>query len=105
MLTQRQAARLNPGRRPAVREVDLEPYLAWLSGALAFEDATFDEVARRLERHFDIDIRFDGPTAQGQLTARFAEKQPLDKVLTVVASVFDVGFARDGRSVTFSSLE
>jgi len=103
VLTRKQAARLSQGKQVIVSEVDLDAHLAWLSGELAFEDATFNEVARRLERQYDIDVRLSGSDAHGQLTARFSEDQPLNKVLTVVASVFDLEYRREGSVVTFSA--
>jgi transmembrane sensor len=101
VLVPRQSARLALGGQPVVREVNLDSQLAWLSGALAFEDATFDEVSRRLERRYDIDIRLDGTGVRRQMTARFSEDQPLENVLTGVALVFGLDYRREGTAVTF----
>lgn len=101
VLVPRQSARLALGGQPVVREVDLDSQLAWLSGALGFEDATFDEVSRRLERRYDINIRLDGTGVRGQITARFSEDQPLENVLTGVALVFGLDYRREGATVTF----
>lgn len=103
MLTCRQTTQPIEGERHVVREVDLAPHQAWLSGELAFEGATIDEVARRLECQYDIDIRLDRPAARGQLTARFSEDQPLDAVLTVVVAVINPESKRERNAVTFSA--
>jgi transmembrane sensor len=105
VLTRRQSAQLALNGRPVVREVDLNAQLAWLSGALAFEDATFDEVSRQLERRYDLDIRRDGPDVRGRVTARFSGDQPLENVLTGVALVFGLDYRREGGVVTFWASE
>ena len=104
MLTSKQAARLGPNKELGVREVNLDRHLAWLRGELVFEDAAFVEVARQLERRYDVDVEMllDGQAVRGQLTARFSEEQPLGKVLTVVASVFDLKYEQEEDLVTFS---
>ena len=104
VLTSRQAARLSPGSQPVAYEVDVARQLAWLSGALVFDSAAFEEVARTLERRYDVEVNLAGPAARGQLTARFSEEQPLGKVLIVIASVFDLQYEREEKVVTFYPL-
>jgi transmembrane sensor len=105
VLTQREAATLEDNRLSIASEVDLDRHLAWLRGELVFDDAAFQAVAQELERRYDVAIRREGATVRGQLTARFSEEQSLDKVLTVVASVFDLAYQREGRSIRFYSAE
>lgn len=91
-------------RRPVVyRGVDLRPYLAWAEGRLVFEDASLAEVARQLERWYDleVDVRVP-PRSAGRFNATF-EGEPLDVVLKTMVAALDVKYRREGRHVTFFS--
>src|SRR5688572_27549880 len=44
------------------RQVDVERLLGWTRGELIFDDAELSEVARELERWYDVQVQFDDPT-------------------------------------------
>ena len=85
------------------REEDLSEHLAWMEGQLVFDDAPFDEVARRLERWYDLEITLgdDSPPPPGHLNAQFDKDRPLSDVLLVIDAAFDVRHERDGERVAF----
>ena len=88
------------------QEKDLSEHLAWIDGQLVFDDASFDEVVRRLERWYDLEIVMEeGNThPSGHLNARFAGDRPLSDVLLVIDAAFDVQHDRNGNRVTFSTM-
>ena len=88
------------------REEDLSEHLAWIDGQLAFNDAPFDEVARRLERWYDIEITLEDGTAipSGHLNAEFTGDRSLSDVLLVIDAAFDLRHEQNGNRITFSSL-
>jgi ferric-dicitrate binding protein FerR (iron transport regulator) len=85
------------------REQDLSEHLAWLDGQLAFEDASFEEVTRKLERWYGLEIEFQGGASlpSGHLNAQFDEDRPLSDVLRVVGAAFGLKYHRDENKVTF----
>jgi ferric-dicitrate binding protein FerR (iron transport regulator) len=112
VLTARQMATLEaPGRLSRHQAEDVERYLAWMDGELYFQDASFREVARSVERWYNIEIFTDeSAIPPGHLNARFAENEPLSEVLNVIAATFGLGYERDAKTVRFyptnaSSLE
>lgn len=103
VLTERQMGRLSRGGEQVVRrEVNPSRYLAWMEGQLVFEDAPFEEVARKLERWYDLSVVLaDSPAASGHLNASFTEQQSLHGVLNVIATAFGLNYEREGKAVTF----
>ena len=107
VLTKGQKGRLfQSGERVVSKGVGVASYLAWMDGELVFEDASFEEVSRKLERWYGLVIEMKGPTATvppGHLNARFGEKQPMSEVLGVVATAFGLDYERPKpKRVTFT---
>ncbi|NUQ19981.1 MAG: DUF4974 domain-containing protein [Gemmatimonadaceae bacterium] len=97
-------AMLRPGQRGALRRgetrvavdsAELSSALAWLRGALAFDDAPLPEVVAELERWYDVRIRIgDSTLATRRLTASFPSATLAD-VLAALAPALDLRYARD----------
>lgn len=86
-----------------LHDVNLEQYHAWTEGRLVFEATPMDEVARELERWFDVQIRFTEPALEDRrLTAEF-DDQSLNNILKIIALTLDVKFEHEEKVVTFSS--
>jgi ferric-dicitrate binding protein FerR (iron transport regulator) len=104
VLTQNQVSLISrSGGQIIQREDDLSEHLAWMDGQLTFDDAPFDEVVRRLERWYDLEIMLgeNSPLPSGHLNAQFDKDRPLSDVLLVIGAAFDVRHERDGDRVTF----
>lgn len=83
--------------------VSLDRYHAWTEGRLVFEATPMEEVARELERWFDVQIHFADRTLKDRrLTGEFKD-QSLDNILNIIAFTLDAQFEREGKKVTFSS--
>lgn len=105
VLTKNQVSLISrSGEQIIQREEDLSEHLAWMEGQLTFDDAPFDEVVRRLERWYDLEITLeeDRSPPPGHLNAQFDKDRPLSDVLLVIDAAFDVRHERDGDRVTFS---
>lgn len=88
----------------AQRDVDLSNRLAWTEGRLAFEDAPFQEVMRRLERWYDLQIKVHSPmSAIDYLNAEFHDA-PLRQILSDIALALNLHYERSGTAVTFYRL-
>lgn len=106
VLTKHQMARITQrGNRVIRRDSDPNQHLAWMDGRLVLKEASFEEVTRKLERWYDLDVLLSERTAPplGHLNARFSEDQPLPEVLSVVATAFGLEYERHRKRVTFSS--
>jgi transmembrane sensor len=84
-------------------DVDFEGLLAWRNGHLSFEERPLRDVARELERWYDIDIALDDSAlANAPLTASFTN-QSADQALAIVAGALGAHYTRDGRTVHFTT--
>jgi ferric-dicitrate binding protein FerR (iron transport regulator) len=104
VLTQNQVSLISrSGGQIIQREQNLSDHLAWMEGQLVFEDAPFGEVARRLERWYDLEITLgdDSPPPPGHLNAQFNKNRPLSDVLLVIDAAFGVKHVRNGNRITF----
>ncbi|HEU6453013.1 MAG TPA: FecR domain-containing protein [Gemmatimonadaceae bacterium] len=91
------------GRLTVRRDVDLATHTAWTEGRLEFDETPLSQVARELERWYDLDITIaDSSLGHAVLTASF-ENQPLNEVLSVVTRTLDIRYTRNGSHVRFSA--
>lgn len=66
---------------------------AWKEGILVFKNASFRSIARKLERRYDVRIRFDGSrTANVLLSARFGKDQPLKDILRMLCDIYGFNY-------------
>jgi transmembrane sensor len=81
------------------RSVDVERYLAWTRGVLAFNGTPLGEVALTLERWYNVEIRLaDSALAARRLTATF-KNEPIDLVLKRIALTLSLRVERGDASV------
>jgi len=85
-------------------EDDVGEHLAWIDGQLAFEDASFAEVVRRLERWYGLEITMEAGRAppSGHLNAQFDKARSLADVMRVIGAAFGLKHHREGNRVTFT---
>jgi len=75
-----------------VREMD--SYAGWKDHLLVFNEETFDEVARRLERTFDVTIRItSGQLAGLRYTGRFNKVQDIREALAIIKATTPIVYS------------
>ncbi len=82
-----------------VKQVNIDQYTAWKDGWIIFQDKSFDQIMREVERWYDIDVRYDGtiPREVGYGMAKRTEN------LSVVLQLLESGgirFKLDNRILT-----
>jgi ferric-dicitrate binding protein FerR (iron transport regulator) len=84
-----------------VEVADTTQALAWTRGRLAFVSTPLEEVARELERWFDVTVEVEPSIATRRLTGEFgSEPGSLDDILLTISAATDVRHERaDGRVV------
>jgi len=86
VLEARDLGRLDSSGTATVRRgVDVDRYLAWTKGVLAFDGAPLSDVVRALGRWYNVEMRLpDSAVAARRLTATF-QNEPIDLVLKRIA--------------------
>jgi len=99
-LAPRQLGRFDRSRLVTVMsDVDVDRYLAWRDDRLVFHQTPLAQVARELERWFDVDITLaDSSLAATPITGTFAHQSP-DAALGDIARLLDARYVRQGTHV------
>lgn len=87
------------GRVVRVEAADTTQALAWTRGRLAFVSTPLEQVARELERWFEVKVDVESSVAARRLTGEFgSEPGSLDEILVTISAATDVRHERvDGR--------
>jgi len=75
--------------------------LAWKNGILTFKQDGLNEVIKKLERWYGIDITVQGPAQSTLLTDSFRDKE-LDNVLQALSEKLDFKYSINEKLVTIS---
>lgn len=101
LLTQGQMAAVQDHALQKSETVDLDYYLAWRDRRLLFVDAGFEEVKRKLERWYDLEIQLaDSSMALGALNATFTDES-MSEILNIVSLSLGLRHERQERHVMF----
>lgn len=81
---------------------DMDLFLSWTEGVLKFKDTPLTEVARQLERRYNVEIEFGSPELKKlRLTAEFKSRS-MNNVLNVLSASLGISyFEEDWQRITF----
>lgn len=86
-----------------VRHVEPARELAWVRGALVFDNVPLAHVVAELERWYDVEFRIaDSAIVTRPLTASF-EHESITQVLDVIAPSLDIRVSRDADTIVLES--
>lgn len=84
-----------------LREVDVEPYIAWRKGRFVFRSITLDLLMRQLQRWYDFEVFYQNKELQDyEFRGVLSRDMELDKVLSVISATTNIGFNVQGKVVT-----
>ncbi len=76
-----------------VKEVDTELYTAWTKGYLIFENETLDNIFKKLERWYDLDVFFaQQNTSDKTFSGRLPKFEDFNVILEMLETIDDVEF-------------
>jgi ferric-dicitrate binding protein FerR (iron transport regulator) len=109
-----QPVMLSPGKqiyydkerhRLTVRSVNMEHYTAWRNGKYYFRALPLKEIARQLERIFNVHISVESEELGNiVLTGDFVRGESLDQILRIITADRRLTFNRMGDSISITSL-
>jgi ferric-dicitrate binding protein FerR (iron transport regulator) len=98
-------ARLKPGfqfalenNTPSVKKVSAEFYTSWKEGKLIFKREPFEEVAKRLERWFNVTIKLKGETIKNLWYTGTIEMESFSEVLELIRNTTPIEYSFDSRN-------
>lgn len=89
--------------RVTTRTVDVEKYLGWLDSKLDFDNVPLPEVARRLERWYDVEVRLqDEALTSRRLTASFDDTPP-EAVAEIIGTTLGIKHRVEEGKIIFTT--
>ena len=88
-------------RTAQVRSLDYpEDALNWINGKLMFENSTLEDIAKNLERHYNVNIRFkDDNVKQKRFTAEFESADNIYQILSILELTQKFNYKIEGRRI------
>jgi len=84
-------------REMEVKEVDIENYVSWKEGILKFDSGDLNRVTKKLERFYNIQIRFDDVMLSvRKISGKLDLQEELDVVLQSIATAASVNIEKKG---------
>lgn len=80
----------NKTRNTRLTNVAAEEFSGWINGKLIFENASFSEIIRTLERHFNVKIEITGTAIappEELYTVKFLKNENLDEIFNVLKEI------------------
>src|SRR2546426_3798011 len=88
-----------------LRNARLADELAWTRGRLVFTNVPLEEVAERLGRWYDLDVRVADPAlARPPVTGSYGD-EPVAQVLTLITAAVGARYEWQGRTVAISTTQ
>jgi ferric-dicitrate binding protein FerR (iron transport regulator) len=83
------------------KQVDASDFSAWNQGHLVFQSASFEEIIKRLERHFDVSINFDSSRFKGKtFYVKFKNDETVEDAMEVMKELISgLKYIKKGRNI------
>lgn len=85
--------------RISKRTVSTSIYTAWMNGELVFRNMAFEDILRKLERHYNLSIENQNKSlAKEKFNASFGD-EPVEKVLENLSTIYGIDFTIKDKKV------
>ncbi|HEY4110249.1 FecR family protein [Puia sp.] len=86
-----------------VTEPHIDKYASWKDNILVFEEESFEEVARRLERTFNVAIRVNSDRlAQLKYTGRFTRVKTITEAMRIIRETTPIVYTVENETISIS---
>ena len=94
-------ATMQPGQRALYRQgnnklslkyVDTDKYTSWIEGRLIFRDDSMNEVVRKLDRWFNVDIEIADPEIAGYVYTATFRNETISQILDLLKRTSPIGY-------------
>ncbi|ACU60625.1 FecR family protein [Chitinophaga pinensis] len=94
---------VNNGENISIQEFESRSTLSWMKGIYFFYEAPVEDIARMIERWFDIQVVIDDPELNKvTFTGHLDKKKELDLFLTVLSNTGDIYYRYEGKVLHLS---
>lgn len=79
-----QAIYLKAGNTISLKDVDVEKYSSWIGGKLIFKDDSMDQIIRKLDRWFNVQIEIADPSIGGYIYTATFQNETIEQILSLI---------------------
>ena len=78
----------------SVSQVETDYYTSWINGSLLFKDEKLEDIARKFERWFNIEIHFESDKMKEvKFTGSVLKNKPIDQILDILKYTSDITYS------------
>lgn len=81
------------------KEVPTEVYTSWIKGELVFRNMSFQNILKKLERHYNVRIINENQKINGETFNANFGNEPLEKVLEYFNRIYNIKFTHRGDTI------
>ncbi|MCR8556592.1 DUF4974 domain-containing protein [Mucilaginibacter sp. BJC16-A38] len=89
---------------PQIKAEDIKE-TAWLDNRLVFTNESFEEVAKQLERKYNVQMIFEEPSLKNEQISGVLENESLEQALQIIKMTTPFKFRVDGRAIYLAHTE
>jgi ferric-dicitrate binding protein FerR (iron transport regulator) len=86
-----------------VKEANINQALGWLNKKLIFDNERFEDIVKRLERYYNIDITIKDDSLEKKIVKASFNNERVEKVMSVLAISLGANYEIKGDSISFRS--
>jgi len=83
-----------------VENVLTEVYTSWMNGELVFRNMSFENIAKKLERHYNVEIQIENKELSSQTFNASFGQEPLLKVLESLKENYGIAYKQEKNKIT-----
>ena len=91
---------VNNGHTLAIGRADTEDATAWKNGYFRFNEATLGNIAKELERWYNVDIMLEDNLANKQFTGKISRSKNMNHILNIIQRTININYKIEGRRIT-----
>ena len=85
-----------------VKEVDVDPYIAWTKKQLIFREEPISLVVKKLEKWYDVEFTFKNNNIKNCIFTGVYENESLQLVLESLHNIAGINYTMEGRKIELS---
>lgn len=75
-------------------------YTSWMSGELVFRNMTFENILKKMERHYNVSIVNNNSSINKEMFNASFRNAPIEKVMEYFRSIYQLDFTINGKEIT-----
>ena len=104
----RKSIGLNPGfsaswkksqGKMVIEKADTEMATAWIEGRLVFKHMAFDNIVKKLERHYNVEIINNNPDLSDDLITASFDVETIEEVFKVISEIHPISYKIEGDKI------